>query len=240
MTPNAHTLSRTLLVLALAASGCQDASNNNEVASAEAPKAAAPPSVSLPAETPKTETPAPEKPVAAEPKTAEAKPDSASTEIKLEPVRFDEFLSRVAANKNVKYTIVDAWATWCVPCRENFPHLVEMNRKYADKGLGVISLSFDDPTNAKNIEEAKKFLNEKKAVFPNFLLDEADGVGFEKLDINTIPAVFLYGSDGKLLKKFTLDDPNNQFTYEDVEKTVVALLDGKPLPKDEAAAKPKN
>ena len=81
---------------------------------------------------------------------------------------------------------------------------------------------------AKQVSDARQFLAEKKAIFTNFLLDEEQGVGFEKLDINSIPAVFLYGPDGKQVKRFTMDDPNNQFTYDEVEKTVVALLDGKP------------
>ena len=73
---------------------------------------------------------------------------------------------------------------------------------------------------------AEKFLQEKKAVFTNVLLDEDYGDGFDKLDINAIPAVFLFGPDGKEVKRFTMDDPNNQFTYEEVEKEVVALLEG--------------
>lgn len=175
--------------------------------------------------------------VAAEVKAAtegEAKPEAAKAtapegEVKLETVKFDEFLSRISKNK-AKFTLVDAWATWCPPCRANFPHLVDMNTKYGSKGLAAVSLSFDDPTNTKAVEEAKQFLKDKKAVFANYLLDEGEGVGFDKLEINTIPAVFLYGEGGKLLRKFTLDDPNNQFTYEEVEKAVVAVLDGKPLP----------
>jgi len=149
-------------------------------------------------------------------------------DVKLEKVNFDEFLSRIAADKTAKYTMVDAWATWCGPCKENFPHVVEMHKKYGDKGLAVVSLSFDDPAVAKQVSDARQFLAEKKAVFTNFLLDEEQGVGFEKLDINSIPAVFLYGPGGKLVKRFTMDDPNHQFTYDEVEKTVVALLDGKP------------
>lgn len=149
-------------------------------------------------------------------------------DVKLEKVNFDEFLSRIAADKTAKYTMVDAWATWCGPCKENFPHVVEMHQKYGDKGLAVVSLSFDDPAVAKQVSDARQFLAEKKAVFTNFLLDEEQGVGFEKLDINSIPAVFLYGPGGKLVKRFTMDDPNHQFTYDEVEKTVVALLDGKP------------
>jgi thiol-disulfide isomerase/thioredoxin len=153
--------------------------------------------------------------------------------VKLENLKWDAFESRLAQAKakNYRYTLVDAWATNCGPCKENFPHLVEMNRKYAPRGLQVVSLSLDDNSDAKAVEEARKFLREKNATFLNVLLDEDFGVGFDKLDINAIPAVFVYGPDGKLLKKYTLDDPNHQFTYEQVEEEVAALLDGKPLPK---------
>jgi thiol-disulfide isomerase/thioredoxin len=146
--------------------------------------------------------------------------------IKLESLKWSQFKERLASNKPAKYTLVDAWATTCGPCKENFPHLVEMHRKYAGKGLAVISLTLDDPTDAKAVAEAEKFLREKKAVFTNVLLDENHGDGFDKLDINTIPAVFLFGPDGKEMKRFTMDDPNHQFTYEQVEKEVIALLAG--------------
>src|SRR4051812_22565889 len=139
---------------------------------------------------------------------------------------FDAFQSRLAQAKakNYKYTLVDAWSTTCGPCKENFPHLVEMHRKYAGKGLQVVSLSLDDTTDAKAVEAARKFLRDKKAAFLNVLLDEEFGVGFEKLNINAIPAVFLYGPDGKEVKRFTMDDPSNQFTYEDVDKALAALF----------------
>jgi thiol-disulfide isomerase/thioredoxin len=148
--------------------------------------------------------------------------------VALEKVNFDTFLKRVAANPDKpKYTVVDAWATWCGPCKENFPHLVEMNRKYGDKGISFASVSFDDPSESKQVDDAKAFLIEKNATFHNYLLDEESGVGFEKFGINAIPAVFVYGPDGKEVKRFTMDDPNHQFTYDEVEKEVVALLDGK-------------
>ena len=47
---------------------------------------------------------------------------------------------------------------------------------------------------------------------------------FEKLNINAIPAVFIFGPDGKEVKRFTMDDPKNQFTYDEVEKAIVAFL----------------
>jgi thiol-disulfide isomerase/thioredoxin len=147
-----------------------------------------------------------------------------STAVKLERLKWSQFTERLASNQHAKYTLVDAWATTCGPCKENFPHLVEMNRKYGSKGLAVISLSLDDPTDEKAVAAAEKFLKEKDARFTNVLLDEEYGAGFDKLDINAIPAVFVYGPDGKEVKRFTMDDTRNQFTYEQVEKEVIALL----------------
>ena len=162
--------------------------------------------------------------------TSRAAEPGASDDVKLEALKYDAFRARVAraGEKNYKYTLVDAWATNCGPCKENFPHLVQMHEKYAGRGLQVVSLSLDDTTDAKALEAARKFLREKKARFLNVLLDEDYGVGFEKFEINAIPAVFLYSADGKLVKKYTMDDPNNQFTYDQVEKDVAALLGGKP------------
>ena len=73
---------------------------------------------------------------------------------------------------------------------------------------------------AKALADAEKFLREKKATFTNVLLKEEYGVGFDKLDISAIPAVFLFGPDGKEIKRFTMEDVDNQFTYEQVEKDV--------------------
>jgi thiol-disulfide isomerase/thioredoxin len=152
--------------------------------------------------------------------------DSAG-EVKLEKLTWAEFQKRLAEKKDIKYTMVDVWSTTCGPCKENFPHVLEMHRKYGKKGLAVVSLSLDDPTNQAAVDAALKFLKEKKSDITNILLNEDEGAGYEKLNINAIPAVFLYGSDGKEFKRFTMDDTKNQFTYEDVEKTVASLLDGK-------------
>jgi len=164
--------------------------------------------------------------LAAHPGGFAADEQAATGTIKLESLKWPQFKDRLAASKGAKFTLVDVWATTCGPCKENFPHLVEMHRKYSGKGLAVISLTLDDPTDAKAVAEAEKFLREKKAVFTNVLLDENYGDGFDKLDINTIPAVFLFGPDGKEMKRFTMDDPYHQFTYEQVEKEVIALLEG--------------
>ncbi len=154
----------------------------------------------------------------------EGQATSTTKEIKLESLKWPQFKERLAAVKPAKYTLVDAGATTCAPCKENFPHLVQMHQKYASKGLAVISLCLDDATDKKAVSEAEKFLKEKNAVFTNILLDENFGEGFDKLDVSTIPAVFIFGQDGKEVKRFTMDDPSHQFTYDQVEKFVIDLF----------------
>ncbi len=155
-----------------------------------------------------------------------AEDNGAGGEVKLERLNWSQLQKRLA-NPHAKYTMVDAWSTTCGPCKENFPHVVAMNKRFAPKGLAIISLSLDDPTDKAAVAEAERFLKQKNATFTNVLLDENFGEGFDKLNINGIPAVFIFGPDGKEVKRFTMDDPNNQFTYDEVEKAVANLLDAK-------------
>ena len=43
-----------------------------------------------------------------------------------------------------KVVLLDFWATWCVPCREETPHFVELQQKYGGQGLQIIGVSMDD------------------------------------------------------------------------------------------------
>ncbi len=230
MTARARTAWLALLTFALTGIGCGQQDEIHTNTGPESNASLATPSTAPVAETTASPAASPATAVTTPPVAASTDQPAAAVDsgVTLEKVDYAAFLKRIADNPaKPKYTLVDAWATWCGPCKENFPHVVEMHKKYADKGLAVVSLSFDDPTNTKQVEEARNFLREKQATCTNFLLDEAEGIPFEKFDINAIPAVFLYGPDGKLLKRFTMDDPNNQFTYDEVEKTVAALLESK-------------
>ena len=156
-----------------------------------------------------------------------------SPEVKLTTANYDAMIKQIAAQK-AKLTVVDVWATWCGPCKENFPHLVEMNGKYHDKGINFASVSVDDTSKPKQVADATEFLKGQKASFTNFLLDESMDDAFEKFDISAIPAVFLFDTDGKVVRRFTLDDPNNQFTYEQVETAVKEFLANQPMTTGEA------
>lgn len=151
----------------------------------------------------------------ASPSAVENKPP----EVKLEVVKHIQLLDALKAQRG-KVVVLDVWASWCVPCKQEFPHLVELHQRYAKDGVVCVSVSLDEP---KQRDTALTFLKSKGAAFPNYLLDEGDG-GWDKLDVKSIPAVFVYDREGKLARKFTGDDPDNQFTYADVEKFVQELI----------------
>jgi thiol-disulfide isomerase/thioredoxin len=47
-----------------------------------------------------------------------------------------------------KITVIDFWASWCGPCRQEMPFMLELYGKYKDKGLGIIGISLDEDSDA--------------------------------------------------------------------------------------------
>ncbi len=99
--------------------------------------------------------------------------------------------------------LLNFWATWCDPCREEFPDLVKLDADYKDKPLNFIAVSLDDVTDVQS--EVPKFLNQMKATMPVVLLNVKDPEPAIKIVDPTwdgqLPATFLYDRDGKVVFK---------------------------------------
>ena len=153
----------------------------------------------------------------------------ATPRVELEAITYEDLLKQIAAS-DAKLTLVDGWASWCAPCKENFPHVTAMAKAYSDAGLDVIAMSFDAGTEVpaldKNqIAEAEAFLKEQDLEeVQTYRLDHLQFDMFETFKIGTIPAVFLFDADGKEIARFTYDDPADQFTYDQVEAKVAEVL----------------
>lgn len=133
---------------------------------------------------------------------------------------------KVIAQHKGKVVLVDCWATWCIPCRKAFPKTVELSKAYADKGVVVVSLCFDDPVKGKVPEKVIEFLTKQNATFTNLVssLDiSTDGADAFKITDGALPHFKIYGRDGKLFKALESSE-ENEVTHEQVETAVKAAL----------------
>lgn len=98
-----------------------------------------------------------------------------------------------------KYTIIDFWASWCMPCRVENPNVVKAYRKYHDKGLNIISVSLDRP-GARDawLEAIKK--DEMEWYHISNLEFWNDPIAKE-YGIRAIPATFLLDENGIIIDK---------------------------------------
>ena len=105
--------------------------------------------------------------------------------------------------KDTRPLLVNFWATWCDPCREEFPDLVKLDADYPAQRLSFVAVSLDDISDIKTA--VPKFLKEMNATMPVVLLNVNDPEPAihavdEKWD-GQLPATFLYDKDGKVVFK---------------------------------------
>ncbi|HZU37986.1 MAG TPA: TlpA disulfide reductase family protein, partial [Gemmataceae bacterium] len=139
--------------------------------------------------------------------------------IRLQAVKYQGFVAALMAHKG-KIVVVDFWGAFCVPCKREFPHLVDLHRKYAGDGVVCISATVDEK---KNVPAALAFLQSQGATFDNYWLDEDFQLLTSKLGLSSVPAVFVYDRAGQRVATFD-EDGDKPFSYADVEKRVVQLL----------------
>jgi len=126
----------------------------------------------------------------------------------------------IAKNKG-KVVLVNFWATWCVPCREEFPDLVRLEKAYRARGVAVLGVSIDLP---KDMAKVEKFLSASAPDFPNYIKrvggDDQDFI--ESVDPKwggELPFTAVYGRDGKKAQVLS-----GKQSYGSFEKAVKSLL----------------
>lgn len=125
--------------------------------------------------------------------------DTAVRQVDLEGLR--KLLERDP--KDPQPLLINFWATWCDPCREEFPDMVKIDADYRGKKLNFVAVSLDDVADIGTT--VPQFLKEMKATMPVVLLNVNDPEPAIKLiDAawdGQLPATFLYDKDGKVVFK---------------------------------------
>ena len=121
--------------------------------------------------------------------------------------------------------VVDMWAMWCSSCIEQFPDMVRLHNKYKDKNVTFISMNLDDRQDRLSLQAAEAFVGKINTDLAHFRMDENLLVAFKKNNLIGLPAVLIYDRQGEEAYRFTADNPNRQFTKNDIEQALNTLLD---------------
>jgi thiol-disulfide isomerase/thioredoxin len=95
-----------------------------------------------------------------------------------------------------KVIILDFWATWCEPCKAEIPGFIDLQKKYAARGLKIIGLSVDD-----SLPTAKKYAEAMKMNYPVLLAEGKEDILMAYDPIPSIPVSVVIGRDGKICSK---------------------------------------
>lgn len=91
--------------------------------------------------------------------------------------------------------MLDFFATWCQPCRQSIPHLVEMNRKYGKQGLQILGLSVDEAGE----RVVKTFAEELRVNYPLALAGDSITTDF---GVRSVPIMFLIDKKGRIAEVY--------------------------------------
>jgi len=102
-----------------------------------------------------------------------------------------------------KVVIVDFWATWCKPCKEEIPRFIELYDEYQEQGFEMIGISTDDvEARLKNIELFFQELSKEGAdINYPILLAESDVI--QSYQVPVLPSAYLINRNGEIVKVFS-------------------------------------
>jgi thiol-disulfide isomerase/thioredoxin len=132
---------------------------------------------------------------------------SASREVSVREIDLDGLKKLIGREgggaRSSRPLLVNFWATWCDPCRDEFPDLVQIDKDYKTRGLEFVTVSLDD---AADIETSvPEFLRQMRAEMPAYLLNVPDPEPAIKMLDETwgggLPATFLFNAQGQIVFK---------------------------------------
>ncbi len=129
--------------------------------------------------------------------------------------------NKLLAKYKGKPLLVTFWATWCEPCRDEFPTLVALSEEYHPKGLEVLGINLD--SNA-DMNLVRHFLAQYRPDFPSYRQDPQIDVDAFYHGVNPqwrgeMPLTMFYGRDGRIAQSFVAEQTRATF-----EQAIRAIL----------------
>jgi thiol-disulfide isomerase/thioredoxin len=149
--------------------------------------------------------------------------EQAAAAVSLRVADADEYQRQLDTHRG-QVVLVDFWATWCMPCVQQFPHTVELAHEYQPRGLAVMTVSMNEPEEEPDVLE---FLKRHDADVDNLL--SKYGGGSEAIEAfglpGSVPCYRVYDRHGALRHEFSVDPlAEEQFTPDDIARAIEELL----------------
>lgn len=112
-------------------------------------------------------------------------------------------MQKVIEGHRGKAVLVNFWATWCLPCREEMPELVKLENRMNGKPFQLVVISTDEPEQA---QDAFKFVESNRVPAPSYIKQTGNNDkfinAFDPEWTGAVPALFLYDRTGKRVKSW--------------------------------------
>jgi thiol-disulfide isomerase/thioredoxin len=144
-----------------------------------------------------------------------------STIKEITPIKADQISELVASYSGEKAVLINIWATWCIPCVEEFPHITQVQKEHPDD-LQVVFISADFP---EEIDRIHEFLRTNEVDWQTYLKDDRDEPFINSIWPDwsgAIPATVIYNKDGTNLTFF-----ERSATYEEFKELALTAINNK-------------